>query len=102
MVRGTNGGIASMVATARGRHAKASAADKEPDAQSKVEPSGKDEPEPKFTAHEAGGYIVSMITELRSIAVAAEFRFLVYLLEMAFQEAYRLEAELGREGKSHP
>ena len=51
----------------------------------------------KFTRCEAGSYIVSMITELRSMAVAADFRFLAYLLEMAFQEAYRLEAELGRE-----
>jgi|RhiMetdeSRZDD1v2_1073273.scaffolds.fasta_scaffold27427_3 hypothetical protein len=41
-----------------------------------------------------------MIAELRSIAVAAEFRFLAYLLEMAFQEAYRLDADIGREGKS--
>jgi hypothetical protein len=91
-----------MVATVRRRHAKASAADKEPDSQSKVESPGKDGSEPKFTAREAGSYIVSMVTELRSIAIAADFRFLVYLLEMAFQEAYRLEAELGREGKSHP
>ena len=59
-------------------------------------------PELKFTHCEAGSYIVSMIAELRSMAVAADFRFLAYLLEMAFQEAYRLEAELGREGKSHP
>jgi hypothetical protein len=77
-------------------------ADKEAASQSQVECPGKAGSEPRFTAREAGSYIVSMITELRSIAVAADFRFLVFLLEMAFQEAYRLETELGREGKSRP
>lgn len=33
-----------------------------------------------------------MVAELRSIAIAAEFRFLAYLLEIAFQEAYRLKS----------
>ena len=41
-----------------------------------------------------------MVAELRSISITAEFRFLAYLLEMAFQEAYRLDEEYGREGKS--
>jgi len=41
-----------------------------------------------------------MVAELRSIAIAAEFRFLAYLLEIAFQEAYRLDEEFGREAKS--
>ena len=38
-----------------------------------------------------------MVAELRSIAIAAEFRFLAYLLEIAFQEAYRLKNELERD-----
>jgi hypothetical protein len=41
-----------------------------------------------------------MVAELRSIAIAAEFRFLAYLLEIAFQEAYRLEEELGHQGRN--
>ena len=52
-----------------------------------------------FTPAEASSYVFSIIAELRSISVAAEFRFLAYLLEMAFQEAYRLDEKIGHEGK---
>lgn len=50
-----------------------------------------------FTPREASSYIVSMTTELQKIARAADFRFLTYLLEMSFQEAFRLTAELDPE-----
>jgi hypothetical protein len=77
-----------------------SAADKQPGLQSEVEPSDMQAPGVVFNPCEASSYIVSLIVELRSIAIAANFRFLAYLLEMTFQEAYRLESELGREGKA--
>lgn len=35
-----------------------------------------------------------MVSELRALAIASQFRFLAYILEMAFQEAYRLSEEL--------
>jgi hypothetical protein len=89
-----------MVASARRRHARTSAAGKHLGSQSEVEGCEATGSGLNFTPHDASSYVLSMIAELRSIAVAAEFRFLAYLLEMAFQEAYRLDADIGREGKS--
>jgi hypothetical protein len=43
-----------------------------------------------------------MVAELRSIAIAAEFRFLAYLLEIAFQEAYRLNELNGEQRDFKP
>lgn len=86
-----------MVAPARRRHARTSADGKQSDSQSQVE-GGEARPcELRFTPGEASSYVLSMVAELRSIAIAAEFRFLAYLLEIAFQEAYRLKGELDGE-----
>ncbi|MEM7425632.1 MAG: hypothetical protein AAF441_06025 [Pseudomonadota bacterium] len=38
---------------------------------------------------EVAQYICSMMIELRTMALEHEMRFLVYLIEMAFQEAYK-------------
>jgi hypothetical protein len=35
-----------------------------------------------------------MATELRALAKASNFRFLTYLLEIVFQEAFRMTSEL--------
>jgi hypothetical protein len=43
---------------------------------------------------ETSTYVLSMVTELRVLTKAAGFAFLTYLLEMAFQEAFRLTSEL--------
>lgn len=43
---------------------------------------------------DASTYILSMVAELRALAKASGFRFLTYLLEMAFQEAFRLTSEM--------
>jgi hypothetical protein len=88
-----------MVAPARRRHARTTAADKEMSTQSRVEGQEAAPPELSFTRFHASSYIVSMITELRCIAISADFRFLAYLLEIAFHEAYRLSSELEREDK---
>jgi len=86
-----------MVASFRRRHAGVSAAGSQSRTQSEVETC---EPgELNFSPREASNYVLSMIAELRAIAIAAEFRFLAYLLEIAFQEAYRLETEFARDGK---
>jgi hypothetical protein len=77
-----------------------SANGKQSDSQSQVEGGPARTSEPGFTPAEASSYVLSIVAELRSISIAAEFRFLAYLLEMAFQEAYRLDEKFGREGKS--
>jgi hypothetical protein len=77
-----------MVAPARQRQAKGKTAVPETSTQSEVEPAL------KLTPHDASSYILSMVTELRALAIASQFRFLAYILEMAFQEAYRLSEEL--------
>jgi hypothetical protein len=43
---------------------------------------------------ETSSYVLSMVTELRVLTKAAGFGFLTYLLEMTFQEAFRLTSEL--------
>jgi hypothetical protein len=89
-----------MVAPARRRHARTPADGKQSGSQSQVETGQARTCELRLTPGDASSYVLSMVAELRSIAIAAEFRFLAYLLEIAFQEAYRLEEEFGREGKS--
>ncbi|MEM7430238.1 MAG: hypothetical protein AAF441_29620 [Pseudomonadota bacterium] len=38
---------------------------------------------------EIANYLASMLVEMRKMALAHELSFLVYLIEMAFQEAYK-------------
>jgi hypothetical protein len=77
-----------MVAPARQRQAKSKSAASDPSSQSEVELAL------SVTPHDASSYILSMVSELRALAIASQFRFLAYILEMAFQEAYRLSEEL--------
>jgi hypothetical protein len=77
-----------MVAPARQRQAKSKSAASDPSSQSEVEHAL------SVTPHDASSYILSMVSELRALAIASQFRFLAYILEMAFQEAYRLSEEL--------
>jgi hypothetical protein len=77
-----------MVAPARQRQAKGKSAAPDPSTQSEVELAL------SVTPGDASSYILSMVSELRALAIASQFRFLAYILEMAFQEAYRLSEEL--------
>ena len=38
---------------------------------------------------ETASYVAALLVELRKLAVANDMRFLVYLIEMAFEEAYK-------------
>ena len=38
---------------------------------------------------EIAGYLASLLVEMRKMALAHDMSFLVYLIEMAFQEAYK-------------
>jgi hypothetical protein len=51
---------------------------------------------PHVSPLDASSYILSRTTELCSLAKAANFPFLTYLLEIVFQEAYRLTSDLER------
>ena len=53
---------------------------------------------PALSAQDASSYILGMSAELRRLAEASGFRFLAYLLEMVFQEAFRLSGESGTAG----
>jgi hypothetical protein len=92
-----------MVAQASGRHAKVRPIASETGTQLKVDEEGTGGAALPITPQDTSSYIISMIAELRSLAKASQFKFLTYLLEMAFQEGFRLAGELERsQGKSQP
>lgn len=62
--------------------------------QSEVEAADANGARPQVTPLDASSYILSMATELRALAKASNFRFLTYLLEIVFQEAFRMTSEL--------
>ena len=53
--------------------------------------------EPELSRQEAAAYIAEVALQLRNIAKKANMKFLTYLLEMVFQEAY---SESGSTGKN--
>jgi hypothetical protein len=69
--------------------------------QSGVEHREGGEAPPRFTPLDTSNYILSMVTELRTLAKASNFRFLTYLLEIAFQEAFRMTSELEHMHMAH-
>jgi hypothetical protein len=87
-----------MIGETRRRRAKSKAVAFENAAQSEVENQESGEPLPTLSAQDASGYILGMSAELRRLAEASGFRFLAYLLEMVFQEAFRLSGEAGGTG----
>src|SRR5688572_6445830 len=87
-----------MIGETRRRHAKGKAAPLENQAQSEVERGQHDEPLPTLSAQDARSYILAMSAELRRLAEASGLRFLAYLLEMVFQEAFRLSGDAGAAG----
>jgi hypothetical protein len=84
-----------MIGETRRRRAKSKAATLETALQSEVDSGEGDESLPAVSAQEASSYILGMSGELRRLAEASGFRFLAYLLEMVFQEAFRLSGESG-------
>jgi hypothetical protein len=87
-----------MIGETRRRRAKSKAATFETRLQSEVDNVEGDEPLPALSAQDASSYILAMSAELRRLADASGFRFLAYLLEMVFQEAFRLSGESGTAG----
>jgi len=88
-----------MIGETRRRHAKSKAVGVENSLQSEVEEGeGGAESLPALSAEDASSYILGMSAELRRLAEASGFRFLAYLLEMVFQEAFRLSEENGTAG----
>ena len=87
-----------MIGETRRRRAKSKAVAFENAAQSEVENQESGEPLPTLSAQDASSYILGMSAELRKLADAYGFRFLAYLLEMVFQEAFRLSGESGTAG----
>ena len=89
-----------MIGETRRRHAKSKAVGVENSLQSEVEEGeGGAESLPALSAEDASSYILGMSAELRRLAEASGFRFLAYLLEMVFQEAFRLSGESGTAGR---
>ena len=84
-----------MIGETRRRSAKSKAATLDNELQSEVEEGEGDERLPALSAQDASSYILGMSAELRKLADAYGFRFLAYLLEMVFQEAFRLAGESG-------
>jgi hypothetical protein len=87
-----------MIGETRRRSAKSKAATFDDGIQSEVDNGEGGEPLPALSAQEASSYILGMSAELRKLADASGFRFLAYLLEMVFQEAFRLSGESGTAG----
>jgi hypothetical protein len=88
-----------MIAQAPRRHARTNPVAAESGTQPKVE--GRLEGSSQISAYDSTAYILSMIAELRCLAEATQLRFLAYLLEMAFQEAFRLTSELEKAQAIH-
>jgi hypothetical protein len=82
-----------MIEETRKRHAKRKAAAHADQLQSEVEDGDAEAPVANMTAQDASSYILGMAAELKRLADASGFRFLAYLLEMVFQEAFRLTSE---------
>lgn len=53
----------------------------------------------KISPQEAAHYIAEMTAEMRNIAHDAGLEFLVYLLEMAHEEAYKNNLEIARKNR---
>jgi hypothetical protein len=87
------GGKSQMIGHARQRNATTKPIEATERDQPKVEP-GESAGGLRLTPLETSSYVLSMVTELRVLTKAAGFGFLTYLLEMAFQEAFRLTSEL--------
>jgi hypothetical protein len=87
-----------MIGETRRRSAKSKAATLDNELQSEVDEGEGDERLPALSAQDASSYILGMSAELRKLADAYGFRFLAYLLEMVFQEAFRLSGESGTAG----
>jgi hypothetical protein len=87
-----------MIGETRRRRAKSKAALCDNGLQSEVEGDEGTVPLPALSAQDASSYILGMSAELRRLAEASGFRFLAYLLEMVFQEAFRLSGESGTAG----
>lgn len=83
-----------MIGPARKRHAQMKAAAAIELTQLEVEAGATNAARLQLSPLDASSYILSMVTELRALAKAANFRFLTYLLEIAFQEAFRLTGDL--------
>jgi hypothetical protein len=88
-----------MIGETRGRSAKSKAATLDNELQSEVDEGEGDDRLPALSAQDASSYILGMSAELRKLADAYGFRFLAYLLEMVFQEAFRLSGESGTAGR---
>jgi hypothetical protein len=82
-----------MTGETRRRHARSKAVGFQNELQSQVEDGENAEPLPTLSAQDTSSYILGMSAELRRLAEASRFRFLAYLLEMVFQEAFRLSGE---------
>jgi hypothetical protein len=87
-----------MIGETRRRRAQSKAATFDNGVQSEVDREDADEPQPAMSPQDASSYILGMSGELRRLADASGFRFLAYLLEMVFQEAFRLSGESGTAG----
>jgi hypothetical protein len=83
-----------MIAQAPRRHARFNPIASETAPQLKVEEGEGSAARVQITPRDASSYILSMIAELRALAKVSQFAFLTYLLEMGFQEAFRLTGEL--------
>jgi hypothetical protein len=90
---GGTGNPAIMIAQAPRRHARFNPIASETP-QLKVEEGEGSAARVQITPRDASSYILSMIAELRALAKVSQFAFLTYLLEMGFQEAFRLTGEL--------
>jgi hypothetical protein len=88
-----------MIGETRRRSAKSKAATLDNELQSEVDEGEGDDRLPALSAQDASSYILGMSAELRKLADAYGFRFLAYLLEMVFQEAFRLSGESGTAGR---
>jgi hypothetical protein len=84
-----------MIEETRKRHAR-KAAVRQDELQSEVENGEAEAPAANMTAQDTSSYILGMAAELKRLADASGFRFLAYLLEMVFQEAFRLTSEAER------
>jgi hypothetical protein len=83
-----------MTGHIRKSYAKAKSSGDTDHPQSEVETADVISARPQVTPLDTSSYILSMVTELRALAKASNFRFLTYLLEMVFQEAFRMTSEL--------
>ena len=82
-----------MIGDTRRRRAQSKAATFDNGVQPQVNRDEGDELLPALSPQDASSYILGMSAELRRLADASGFRFLAYLLEMVFQEAFRLSGE---------